>query len=62
MTPKEYLVRIRLSRAADLLENSSCTVTETARSVGYDDVYNFSKIFKKSTESVLPITGSKLLP
>lgn len=47
MTPKEYLVRIRLSRAADLLENSSCTVTETARSVGYDDVYNFSKIFKK---------------
>ena len=47
MTPKEYLVRIRLNRAADLLENSACTVTETAHSVGYDDVYNFSKIFKK---------------
>ena len=47
VTPKEFLVRVRLNRAAELLETSSCTVTETARSVGYDDVYNFSKIFKK---------------
>ncbi len=47
VTPKEFLVRVRLSRAAELLEGASCTVTETARSVGYEDVYNFSKIFKK---------------
>ena len=46
-TPKEFLVRVRLNRAAELLKTSACTVTETARSVGYDDVYNFSKIFKK---------------
>lgn len=47
VTPKEYLVRVRLSRAAGLLETTSYTIAETARSVGYDDVYNFSKIFKK---------------
>lgn len=47
MTPKEYLVSIRLERAAELLRSGSISVGDIARSVGYEDVFNFSKMFKK---------------
>ena len=45
--PKDYLVRIRLQRAAELLQNKGSSVREAARAVGYEDMYTFSKIFKK---------------
>jgi AraC-like DNA-binding protein len=47
MTLQEYILDYRLSKAHALLLETSLTIGDTARSVGYTDVYNFSKMFKK---------------
>lgn len=47
-TPIHYLINIRLKKAKELLESGwSGSVQEAAQRVGYDDVYHFSKLFKK---------------
>lgn len=46
-SPINYLIRVRLSRACELLDNTDISVKEVARHVGYKDVYYFSKLFKK---------------
>ena len=46
-SPKRYLLRTRMERAADLLKNYGYSVTVTALSVGYGDVYTFSKMFRR---------------
>lgn len=46
-TPQNFLVNYRLEKAADLLAKHGYSVSEAARSTGYDDIYNFSKMFKK---------------
>jgi transcriptional regulator GlxA family with amidase domain len=46
-TPLEYLTRIRLSAGAKLLVQSSHSITEIAVSLGYPDLYTFSKSFHK---------------
>ncbi len=46
-TPQGYLINIRLKKAAELLRTGLYTVGEVARSSGYEDIYNFSKMFKK---------------
>jgi len=43
----EYLLRHRLHQAAYLLRDRNLTVKEASRRVGYNDVYAFSKLFKK---------------
>lgn len=45
---QEYLIRVRLEEAERLLLRG-CSVKEAARLTGYDDVSNFSKLFKKRT-------------
>ncbi len=47
VSPQKYLVDYRLERAKHLLSSGSYTVSEVASSVGYDDIFAFSKIFKK---------------
>ena len=47
-SPKEYITNYRITKACDLLENSSLSISEISRSVGYEDPLLFSKIFKKS--------------
>ena len=49
ITPKEYLIKKRLDRAADLLKNSTVSVNTIAISVGLSDPLYFSRIFKKYT-------------
>ena len=49
ITPKEYLIKKRLDRAADLLKNSSVSINTVAVSVGLSDPLYFSRIFKKHT-------------
>lgn len=46
ISPKDFLIQTRLSRAAAYLTKRDYTVGEAARSVGYDDMFNFSKMFK----------------
>jgi AraC-like DNA-binding protein len=40
---------LRINRAKDLLLSGDCTVTQAAREVGFEDVYYFSRLFKKMT-------------
>lgn len=47
LSPKQYLVNYRLSVAASLLTEKCRSVSVTACSVGYSDIYNFSKMFKR---------------
>lgn len=47
VSPQRYLVDYRLERAKSLLSTGAYTVGEVATSVGYDDIFAFSKIFKK---------------
>lgn len=47
-TPIRRLIDIRLEKAKELLENGfQGSIQEVAASVGYDDAYHFSKLFKK---------------
>lgn len=47
-TPIHHLINIRLERAKELLEQgTNGSIQEVAAAVGYDDVYHFSKLFKK---------------
>jgi len=47
MTPQQCLIRFRINKACELLENESLTISDVSRSVGYNDPLGFSKIFKK---------------
>ena len=44
-TPKEYLLRVRLSNAKDLLAATDQPVVQIARAVGYDDPAYFTRLF-----------------
>jgi len=47
-TPIRHLINIRLEKARELLEHGyEGSIQEVASSVGYDDAYHFSKLFKK---------------
>jgi len=47
LAPVEFLIRHRMHRAADLLQDRNRTVGEVAELVGYADLFQFSKLFKK---------------
>lgn len=47
VSPQKYLVDYRLEKANYLLSTGEYSVSEVAVSVGYDDIFAFSKIFKK---------------
>lgn len=47
-SPINYLIQIRLEKAKEILElGDERSIKHIANSVGYDDVYHFSKLFKK---------------
>lgn len=45
-TPKQYMIKLQLKKAAELLKENK-SVTEAALESGFCDVYYFSKLFKK---------------
>lgn len=51
MPPSEYLARVRVEAAKDLLRNSRMTVSEIAAAVGYRDIGAFYDLFAKHTGS-----------
>lgn len=46
-SPINHLIRIRLTKANELLSTSNLPIKTVARNVGYDDAYYFSKLYKK---------------
>ena len=46
MSPQEYLITIRMRRAADLLTRSNDPIRSISAECGYDDALAFSKVFK----------------
>lgn len=47
ITPHEYIMRLKLNKAASLLLTSNQSVKEVAGLVGFEDPYHFSRNFKK---------------
>lgn len=48
-TPKEYLIEHKIERAKELLATGRYQVGEVAYMLGYDDVFYFSRLFKRKT-------------
>ncbi|QTH42042.1 AraC family transcriptional regulator [Cohnella sp. LGH] len=47
--PIDYLIHVRIHKSKQLLLKSEARIQEIASSVGYADVYYFSRLFKKHT-------------
>ena len=49
VSPIQYILSLKVSRASALLINTDCSVSEVAYSVGYDDLFTFSRMFRQQT-------------
>jgi len=47
LPPHQYINRQRMEKAARLLRENQLEIKEIANLVGYDDIFHFSKLFKK---------------
>ena len=47
MTPRSYIIFLRIKYACDLLKSQMYNVTEISELCGFSNVYYFSKCFKK---------------
>lgn len=45
----DYQNHIKINKAKDLLLSRECNVTEAALAIGFNDIYYFSRLFKKVT-------------
>ncbi len=45
LTPMQYILQAKLEKAKLLLRTTSASVGDIARSVGYDDIFSFSRMF-----------------
>ena len=46
--PRQYLIRLKVNRARELLSYSSYNISEIARLVGYDNPLYFSRVFSQN--------------
>ena len=49
VSPRDFIIQVRIERAKELLLFENVSIKEISHSVGYDDVLQFFKIFKKHT-------------
>ncbi len=49
MTPKEYVISLKIKLAKQLLQSEKYTIGDIAAQLGYCDAYHFSKMFKAKT-------------
>ncbi len=49
VTPKAYLILLKIEKAKELLLNEKLLVREIAEMLGYSDCYHFGKLFKERT-------------
>ncbi|CAG7614005.1 AraC family transcriptional regulator [Paenibacillus allorhizosphaerae] len=45
MSPRQYLIKLRMERASEMLMNTTLSITEISLSTGYPDLYSFSRAF-----------------
>ncbi|MGV3773698.1 MAG: helix-turn-helix transcriptional regulator [Verrucomicrobiales bacterium] len=62
MTIQQYLRKIRLERAAELLRTGQCNVTEAAMEVGYNSLSHFSTAFHEMYGSCPGLYSLKINP
>lgn len=48
ISPRQYIINIRMTIAKDLLMNSMFQISEVARLIGYENPLYFSRLFKKT--------------
>lgn len=48
MPPMRYVLNLRIEKACALLESGYISVSDTARAVGFNSVYHFSRTFRRS--------------
>ena len=46
-TPLQFLIKLRLDTAKNLLKSTTCTVNEISEMIGYDNPLYFSRLFSK---------------
>lgn len=46
MPPVKYLQKLRMDRGSDLLRSTSLSITEIALTIGYPDLYSFTRAFR----------------
>ncbi|MFB5675965.1 helix-turn-helix domain-containing protein [Paenibacillus terreus] len=44
-SPREFLIKLRMERAVEMLQSRSLSITEISLSLGYTDLYTFSRAF-----------------
>ena len=49
ISPKEYLINLRISLAKELLKGEKNKISDICYQVGFSDIYHFSKSFKNKT-------------
>jgi two-component system response regulator YesN len=47
MTFSQYMTDLRMKKACELLQNSTLSIAEVCKSVGYSDYFYFNKVFKR---------------
>ena len=47
-SPYDYFIRMKMMKARELLEHTPLKISQIAHMVGYDDVYYFSRYFRKA--------------
>lgn len=47
VSPSHYLLALKMKKASAMISAHAFTITEIAYSLGYSDLYSFSKVFKK---------------
>ena len=47
LSPQQFLIKLRMEKAQQLLQNSDNSIKTIAAEVGYNDEFTFSKAFKK---------------
>lgn len=47
LTPKEYQMQVQMNTAVTLLKKDNLSVTDTAERLGYNDMFTFSRQFKR---------------
>ncbi len=47
MSPSNYILRMKMKKAEEMLKSDYSSITDIAYSLGYNNVYEFSRAFKK---------------